>query len=417
MRLVYKYRVNDKELNHELLRLCRVSKDLYNQALYTIRQNLEKEDKFLFYQDTNKLMQMTTNLEGNVNYRLLKAQVAQQVLRQVDSVINSYIKSVKDWSKNKEKYTGKPELPRYKRKKGYNLLTYTNQCCSIRDGYVRLSKELLIPIPQWEDYKKMFKTFHQVRVLPKRDLYCEIEIIYDSPEMNLSLDFNKVAGLDLGVDNLVTMVGSDIGAVIYNGKQIKSLNRYFNKEIGKLKSEIERVNGHKSSKRIRSLWDRRERQLDDVMHKLSRHIVNTCLRHNIGKLVLGYNSGWKDSISIGTVNNQNFVQIPYDKLRRLLSYKCQLCGIELVVTEENYTSKCDGLAFEEICKHDSYLGKRVKRGLFQSSTGRLLNADVNGAFNILRKVVNNSAALQQIVDSGRLFRPVKLVDLWVLQVI
>lgn len=411
MRLVMKYINKDSQSNAELMRLCRVSKNLYNQTLYAIRQVLDNEDRFMFYQETNTLLQTTTNLEGEINYRLLKAQVAQQVLRQVDSVIKGYIRSIKDWGKNKDKYTGKPELPKYKRKNGYNLLVYTNQCCKISKGYIHFSKTLKVRIPQWEEYQDKLKSFHQVRVLPKNNEQCEIEIVYDSNEVNNYLDYNKVAGIDLGVNNLVTLIGSNMTPLLYNGKQIKSLNRYFNKEIAKAKSELEKVNGYKSSKRIRAMYAKRGRQFDDIFHKISRHIVNVCLSNGIGRLVLGYNSGWKDSIHIGTVNNQNFVQIPYDKLKSMLTYKCDLCGIEFVVIEESYSSKCDGLLFETVCKHDSYGGKRIKRGLYQSGTGRLINADVNGAFNILRKVVNDSE-LYQIVDSGRLFRPIKLHNLY-----
>ena len=132
------------------------------------------------------------------------------------------------------------------------------------------------------------------------------------------------------------------------------------------------------------------------------------MEHKVGNLVVGYNKGWKDSINIGKRNNQTFVGIPYGKLTDFLMYKCEMCGINLVVNEESYTSKCDALALESIGKHEEYKGKRVKRGLFQSSTGKLVNADVNGALNIRRKVVGDSECVTRIIDSGRLFRPVRI---------
>jgi putative transposase len=152
--------------------------------------------------------------------------------------------------------------------------------------------------------------------------------------------------------------------------------------------------------------------MDDALHKISRHIVSQLVKNGVGHLVLGHNKGWKDSINLGKVTNQNFTEIPYDRLISMLRYKCVCCGIRFDETEESHTSKCDALAFEEIGHHDTYLGKRKKRGLFQSSTGRLINADVNGALNIMRKVVGDSPAVRAIVDSGRLFRPRKVNDIY-----
>ena len=145
-----------------------------------------------------------------------------------------------------------------------------------------------------------------------------------------------------------------------------------------------------------------------MCHKASRIVVNILIAHNIGNLVVGYNKGWKDSINIGKRNNQTFYYIPYYLLLNYLKYKCEMAGINLIVHEESYTSKCDGLALEPIQKHDGYLGQRIKRGLFQSSCGKLINADVNGALNILRKVVGDSDLVHQIINSGCLFQPIKV---------
>ena len=202
------------------------------------------------------------------------------------------------------------------------------------------------------------------------------------------------------------MILPDEKPILYNGKQLKTKNQYFNKKISNLKSKLS--NNKKTSKQIQELYLKRDNQLSDIFHKLSRMIVNRLIENKIGNIVVGYNKGWKDSINIGKRNNQTFVNISYEKLLSFLQYKCEMCGIKLIINEESYTSKCDGLALEEIRKHETYLGKRVKRGLFQSSIGKLINADVNGSLNILRKVVGDSEITSKIINSGWLFQPVRV---------
>ena len=412
MRLVLKWK--NYHNNEQLLALCKVANNLYNQALYLVLTTLEHEQKWLFYNDINKLMQVTPNLDGEVNYRLLKAQVAQQCLKLLEKNVKSYIKSVKDWSKNPSKYKGKPKMPQYRKKGGYNILMYTNQCCSMKDGRLFFSRELSVPIPQWEEIKDKLSSFQQVRVLPHADGTTTIEVVYVTEDVhqNAELDYDNVASMDLGVSNLVTLVMSGQCPLIYSGAQLKSKNRWYNKEVAQRKSELEKVNEKKSCKRLNALWEQRSRQFEDVLHKVSRHIVNVCLQNKVGKLVIGYNEGWKDSIHIGRTNNQTFVMLPHRRLIQMLLYKCQMCGIECICNEESYTSKCDALVMEEVGKHEEYVGKRVKRGLFQSAVGQLVNADVNGALNIMRKVVGDSESVTRIIDSGLLFRPLKFKNLY-----
>jgi putative transposase len=384
--------------------MCSVSKNLYNQALYEVRQSLASQNKFLFYGDMNRIMMTKENLEGNINYKLLKAQVSQQCLRLLDKNIKSYIKSVKDWSRNRKKYRGKPKLPSYKKK--YNLLVYPNQSSSISDGFLNLARDMSIRIPQYEKYGERLKKYQQTRIIPMKD-GVKVEIIYDADiDNSVSLSKDKYASVDLGVDNLATVVFDEGDAVIYNGKTVKSVNQFANKLVSKYKSELEAKNKKKTSKRICSIWEKRNRRMDDMFHKISRDIVRKALKDRIGTIIVGYNSGWKDSIQIGRRNNQIFVNIPFKSLISKLRYKCEMCGITFITNEESYTSKCDSLALEDIGQHDEYLGKRVKRGLYQSSCGKLLNADVNGALNIMRKVVGDSE-MSRIIDSGRLFRPTK----------
>lgn len=401
MRLVYRFK---HKYNEEIYGLCKISKNLYNQGLYLFKQELKDNNKWLFYNDLNKKLQTTTNLEGKINYRLLKAQVSQQCLKLLEKDIKSYIKSVKDFKVNVEKYKSKPRMPRYK--KDANLLIYPNQSCTIKNGYINLSKTLKIKIPQYSKYKERLTKFQQVRILPNLDKSLTVEIVYNCETLkNYNLSHELYASVDLGVNNLATMVLPNNNPILYNGKEIKSRNQYFNKKISKLKSKLN--DKKQTSKQIKKLYVKRENQLNDIFHKLSRKMVNKLIENGIGNLVVGYNKGWKDSINIGKRNNQTFVYIPYEKLVDYLKYKCEMCGITFTTVEESYTSKCDALAFEPVQKHERYLGKRVKRGLFKSSTNKVINADVNGALNILRKVSGESACVKQITGSGRLFRPVR----------
>lgn len=413
MTRVYKYILNDDNIKQELLKLCSISKCLYNQALYTIKQSLDNNEGFLSYAYLNKHMQTTYNLEGEINYRLLKAQVSQQCLRVLDKNIKSYIKAIKDYKVHSEKYKGMPKLPNYKN--NVNQLIYPNQSCRItKDGVLHFSKHMATKIPQFDKYGKVLLEFQQVRVNP---LYkgetIEIEIVYNIPDCE-PRNTKNIAGIDLGLGNLITLVTNVGKPLIINGNPLKSYNRCFNMRLSKIKSELMLVNKYKSSKRICRMYAKRDRYLTDIYHKISRYIVDYISDHEISKLVVGLNKGWKDSINIGSSNNQAFTNISHGKLINMLRYKCETAGITFILNEESYTSKCDGLCLEKICKHKSYSGKRIKRGLFKSGCNKVVNADVNGAFNILRKVFGESQEVLEIINRGWLFRPLKLNNLSIL---
>ena len=402
MRLVYKFNL---KYNDRLYELCKISKNLYNQGLYIVKQELNTNNKWLSYYDLNKILQSTYNLEGTINYRLLKAQVSQQCLKTLSANITSYVKSIKDYSKNKSKYNGCPKFPHYK--KEVNQLIYPNQSCRISNGRLYLSKDLSLRIPQFDVYEEKLKSFQQVRIIPKHNKSFVIEIVYiDNISPNNDLNYDLYSSIDLGIDNLATMIFPNSNPILFNGKQLKSKNQYFNKTISNLKSKLN--HNVYSSNKINNLYQKRENQLTDIFHKLSRMIINNLIQRNIGNLVVGYNKGWKDFINIGKRNNQTFCFISYDKLLNFLKYKCEMVGIKLVIHEESYSSKCDGLVLEPVEKHETYFGKRIKRGLFQSSCGKLINADVNGSLNILRKVVGDSSFIKEIIDSGWLFQPLRV---------
>mgnify|MGYP004633054867 CR=1 FL=1 len=401
MRLVYKFYTRHTE---QLDALFKVSNNLWNQALYVFRQQLDNNDTWLWYSDMDKVMKRTLNLDGECNYRLLKAQCSQQILRVLDKNIKAYCKSIKDWKKHPEKYKGMPRMPQYRKRGGMFNLFYTKQIATIKDGQIRLAKDLLITIPQWEKYGEEVLKFNQIRLIPEREKV-KVEIVYDKDLVVSDADKSKYASIDLGIDNLVTMVTPD-GCVIWSGKYLKSYNRNFNKKLAKLQSIKDLQGIKRGTKRINALYGKRDKYFEDVFHKVSRQIVDVLVEKNIGTLAVGYNVGWKQNADMGKKNNQKFVQLPFARLTSYLSYKCKLAGIDLIEHEESYTSKCDALALEEVCKHETYLGKRVKRGLFRSSVGKVINADQNGALNILRKVVGDSEFIR-IIGSGHSLCPTR----------
>lgn len=409
MRLLYKFNIGQ---NENISSLCKISNNLYNQALYIFRETLSNEDKWLSYFELDTIMKNTKNLDGNINYKLLKAQCSQQVLRILDKNIKGYYKSVQDYKKYPNKYKGKPGLPSYRKRGSEFNMYYTNQNCKIKDGKIVLSKELSIDIPQYEKYSDLIKNFKHVRIKPLACGY-KIEIIYEVKDAEVSKGREeKIASIDLGIDNLATIVSENF-TIIFSGKFVKSHNQLFNKTLAKLNSikDLQKIKG--TTRRIKKLYYDRGQYIEDVFHKISRKIVNLLIDSKITKLIVGYNKGWKQNVNMGKKNNQKFTQIPFARLVSYLEYKCELVGIEIVIHEELYTSKCDSLAFEKIGKHENYLGRRRKRGLFQSSVGKLINADVNGALNIMRKVVGDSCeSIRRIIDRGLLFNPVRITNVF-----
>ena len=353
-----------------------MSKNLYNQALYRARQEYFKTKKYLKY----AVLAQRLASEKQVDYISLPSKVAQWTLKQVDKNFVSFFNSLKS-----EKVQHKVHIPRYLDKQGRNLLTFTNQAIShkeLKKGYLKLS-----------GCKNMIKLQHidvqQVRVVPKRNHFV-IEVIYNQ-ELKPEVQSKSYAGIDLGLDNLATIGGNKICPFIINGRPLKSINQYYNKKLGLLKSRQDKCNNKDvNSKKIRSLTNKRNNKIKDYLHKASRILVNQLVSNNVPLVVVGHNKEWKQDINIGKVNNQKFVQIPHNQFIQMITYKSELQGIKAIQREESYTSKCSFMDNETICKHETYIGKRIKRGLFMSATGRVINADLNGALNILKKEVPNA---------------------------
>jgi putative transposase len=401
MELVYRFKYHEK--NKIFDELCRVSNNLYNQALYKVLMRFKETNKWLRYNELDKIMKLEKNLEDSINYRLLKPQVSQQILRQLDKDWISYFRAIKAYKKDKTGFSGMPKRPNFKKKNDRFLLKYPNQSCQIKGNKLILEKDVIIDIPETDiDFTK----FQQVRVLPRNTFYW-VEIVYKKDCVNSDLNQENYFSIDLGTNNLATCISKD-KSFILSGQEIKSVNQYYNKQKAGYQYFREKNSYNEFSSKFNQLCNYRSDFIKDQLHKMTRFIVNYCLEKKIGTIVCGYNKLWKDSIDIGKVNNQNFTYIPYGDFIKYLQYKCDLVGIELICNEESYTSKCDGLALEPVEKHKKYLGKRIHRGLFQSSVGKLINADVNGALNILRKVIGDSSFIKEITDSVVLFNPVKI---------
>ena len=353
----------------QLDELCFLSKNLYNVALYHIIQYYKETGKYL---QCNKLIK-TLSYTNNLDFRAIPyAQSAQQVLGQVDSQYKAFYAAIK----SKKMQGKKVRLPKYKDKEnGRNIFIYTNQCAKVSNGVVYLKTKQGIL-----SFKTVANKIQQVRIVPKGN-HIVVEIIYIK-ECETKQDNNRYASIDLGLNNLCTLTSNATQSIIVDGKCLKSINHHYNKTKAKLQSKLSK--NKYTSKRISRLTLRRNRKVKYYMHKVSREIVEYMEANSLNTLFVGKNVGWKDSINLGRTNNQNFVSIPYNMLVQMLEYKCKLAGINVVIVNEAYTSKCSFLDKEKISKHDSYEGRRVKRGLFISSSGILINADINGSLNIMR---------------------------------
>lgn len=398
---------NSKELDE--LSFC--SKNLYNRSNYIIRQKFIETSKlkeqglisnaiYLNYNDIEK------ELKTIEEFNSLSSQTRQSILRLLDKNWRSFFSSIKDWSKNKSKYKGKPSLPKYLDKTGRNILIYPGQNIFITKGFLKIPKSS-IKIRT----KVSKKDLREVRIVPQGNKNFKVEIVYNKDQVDLGLSKSRVFGIDIGLNNLLAITSNQIEIPNYlvNGRPLKSINQFYNKKLGKLNSTLKIINDLNKSKSIVSLTFKRKCKIDYYLHKTSRTLINLCIKHDIGKIVVGHNISWKQNINIGKRNNQNFVNIPFNRLIQMIQYKAEELGIEVIITEESYTSKIDHLALEEMKHQENYLGKRIKRGLFQSSLGLTLNADINGAIGILRKTNEVSTEfLKTLGNRGRVSQPVKL---------
>ena len=389
--------INNKHRWYSMLdELCFKSKNLYNYALYQIRQYYKNTNKYLTYYELNALL----SKENQIDYRSLPyAQCSQQILRQIDKQYVSFYNALKSPKMKGQKI----RLPKYKNKEnGRNIVTYTNQCFKLKNNVLSLKINNNNKI-----YIDTNLNVQIVRIIHKGN-HIIIELIYNK-EYELKCDNKQYAAIDLGLNNLVTLTSNVCQSVIYDGKKLKNINHFYNKRKALLQSKLN-VN-KKTSNRIKRISYRRNNKIKDYMHKVSHLIVAYMETNNLNTLFVGKNSGWKEGINIGKTNNQNFVAIPYNLLINMLDYKCKLSGIKMIILNEAYTSKCSFIDNEKICQHKTYYGKRIKRGLFESKYGHKLNADINGSFNIMRLGIQkcNCDVLDIIpADKRYVYNPVRI---------
>ncbi|SQE24366.1 transposase, IS605 OrfB family [Campylobacter jejuni subsp. doylei] len=395
---------NDKRFN-SIKEICHKSKNLYNYANYIIRQD------FIANESIPKEYDLTTKLakEKQADYISLPAQSSQQTIKLLYKNYKSFFKALKSYQKNKSKFTSNPKLPKYKAKNGVSIVVFTNQQAKIKQGK-SLNK---IHFPKSTNLKPFItkidnqtSTLKQVRFIPKSTCFI-VEVVYECLAKATNLIENSFLSIDLGLNNFVTSIDNQSKQpFIINGRAIKSVNPFFNKLRAKYTQTLKLSNNKFHSKKLANLALKRDCKINDFMHKSSDFIIKHCVEHKIANIVIGKNKEWKQEIDLGKKTNQNFVSIPYNSFIEKMAYKCENYGIKLHLTEESHTSKCDHLANESLGHRENYLGKRIKRGLFKSSTGKFINADLNGAIGIARKVFPN--AVQTLRDRGTAFVPIKI---------
>jgi len=351
------------------------TKKPYNAANYERRQAFIFQGVYLNYHEMHRRM------KSHEAYKALPAKVAQQVLRTLDKNWQSFFKAITEWREHPEKFLGRPCLPKYKDKQnGRNLLVYTIQALSrpaLKQGSI-VPSMLAIRIETKQQH------IDQIRIVPRHGFYV-VEVVYEQEAVQADGDPKLYAGIDLGINNLATLTSNKEGFVprLVNGRPVKSVNQYYNKRKAELQSKL----GHEgTTNRMQRLTTKRTRRINHCLHTASRRIINLLVQEGLGTLVIGKNPEWKQEVKMGKRNNQQFVCIPHARFIDMLTYKAELVGIRVIITEESYTSKCSFLDKEPIRKQESYAGKRVKRGLFGAADGRFINADVNGSLNIIRKV-------------------------------
>ncbi len=362
------------------------SKNLYNAALYEIRQAYIHEGKYLTYNTMDKRMQ------PHEAYKALPAKVSQQILMLLDKNWESFFEAKKAYGENPSKFLGRPKLPKYKHKsEGRNILVYTVQAISKKGLKHGLIQPSMLPI----SVKTKQKTIDQVRIVPRNGHYV-VEAIYTKEPIQANVDPSFYVGIDLGVTNLAAIASNRESVVprLINGRPLKAWNQWYNKRMKELKEDLPREDRDRVTRQMERITTNRNRRIDHYLHTASKRIVDFLVENGIGTIIIGKNPLWKQESNLGRKNNQNFVSIPHARFIEMITYKAALVGIGVEVREESYTSKASFLDLDPIPDYKPndeeqqvFSGKRIGRRnrLYRTKDGRTICADVNGAYNILRK--------------------------------
>lgn len=398
-----------------LREMCQYANNLYNVALYNIRQYFFNQNLFLTYESNYH------ECKTNENYGLLQAGVAQQTLKVADRSFKSFFSLLKKCSTGDYRYHD-VKMPHYRKKGGYFNLVCSGNAIAISDGYFKVPmsrefrkahpdvKDILIPFPE----RLNGGTVKEVRIIPYDNAkHFKIQYVvlwYNEPK---DVNTDNCMAIDIGVDNLATCVSNVETPFIIDGRKLKSINQYWNKQRAKLQS-VATKQGLYTTHQINALNHKRNNRVNDYIKKAARIIINNCLENRIGTLYIGYNKDFKRSVNIGKKNNQTFVQIPFGRLREQLSFLCWTYGIQYMEVEESYTSKSSFLDNDPLPEYKAeqpytgtFSGKRIHRGLYRASDGTVINADVNGAYNIMRKGKQNFH--KEELSSGLLESPVRII--------
>lgn len=393
-----------------LKELCRLSKNLYNSTLYTIRQYYFTEKKYLRYESAYYIC------KENENYQLLNTDIAQQTMKVVDRNFKSFFALISKAKKNEYRFTD-IHPPHYLPKDGYFMLIIPR--FKVKDGFFKVPMsnafkkefgEVKLPFPE----RLKDKQVKEIRIFPKHNCkFFEIEFIYIQEEENLNLNTNNALAIDFGLDNLATCITNTGASFIVDGRKLKSINQWYNKENARLQSIKDKQGIKGLTNRQYTILTKRNNRVNYYLNKTARIIVNYCIENGIGNIVVGYNPDWKRNVNIGKKNNQNFVQIPYGDLRFKIQSLCERYGINYIEQEESYTSQADFFNNDPLPVYNAdnpqeyqFSGKRISRGQYKSCQGTVINADVNGALNILRK--SNLVDLTVLQARGCLNQPERI---------
>lgn len=368
------------------------SKNLYNHANFLVRNEFIRNNRWLRYGEIDKILK--ADLEFDDYRQMPTAQSAQQILRLLDKNWKSFFKAIKDWSKNKDKYPGRPKLPKYKAKDGRHILILTNQNARLKDNMLVFPKAFcgFTIQPQFIKYDN-FISFQQVRFIPNYKSFT-VELVYniEVPDEALS-DNGRYLSVDIGLDNLATVVNNaGLKPVAINGKGLKSINKYYNKKISHYREIAKRMNGRDYTNGMNRLTMKRNCKINDYMHKASKYLIDYAIVNHFNTIVIGNNKEWKQKSTMSKSVNQSFVGIPHMRFIEMVQYKAQNAGLNVILTEESYTSGTSFLDNENPVKADYNKARRIHRGLFISNNGIKINADVNGAYQIMKKVFPNAYA-------------------------
>jgi IS605 OrfB family transposase len=373
----------------QLRYLCHISKNLYNEANYLVRQ------AFFAHGQWVRANQLEQELRDSPNFQQLPILTAQKIIQLVEKAWKSFFTAVADWKATPEKYFQRPRVPKYKQKNGQFLIAFPKRLLIISRGVITLPSSTNILI---RTRLSPSTPILGVRIVPQGYGYV-LEILY-TKQIPIPAEHppNRIVGIDLGLTNLITMV-NNIGKqpIVVKGGVVKSINQFFNKEQACLQQIYDKQQITTGKKLLR-LTDKRNRKVANYFHEVSRFVIDWCLKHHIDTLILGHNKLWKQHVTLGRRTNQSFVLLPFNKLVLMLNYKAQDAGIRFISIREDYTSKCSFLDKEPIRQHTTYLGRRITRGLYCTSTGKVINSDVNGGYNIVKKAVPNAFASKEAAD-------------------